>query len=802
MGIASWNRRFHRVRSMDRLELSDRLRQYVTARTDIFKYGRRGSVAAIVGAGPVGPLGRFFFTSSELRSISAVLKQVFPSQASDIVARADSLCQHRFDLLGYANLDCGAEIAWHCDVVHGKRAPRKPWFKIKYLDFNEVGDSKITWELNRHQHFVTLAKAYWLTGNDKFALEVFAQWADWQKNNPYPIGINWASSLEVGYRSLSWIWTFFLLQECPLFSPQLRDQWQSALALSGRHVETYLSTHFSPNTHLLGEALALFAIGTLFPSLQDATRWRQRGWEILEIEAAKQVRQDGFYFEQSTYYHVYAADIFLHARILAGLNQVPIRSRFDEILQRMLDSLMLLGRPGVATTFGDDDGGRLFDPCRNRAEHMLDPLATGAVLYRRGDFKALADAPREETLWLLGAKGLSEFDALPRAPLSIASTALPDSGFYLMAGENNRQQLLIDAGPLGAGSGGHGHADALSISLVRNGRVLLSDPGTFEYVGGSGERDRLRGTSAHNTMRINGADQAEATGPFSWGRTPQVKVEHWITGTYFDFFQGSHDGYSRLPFPVLHRRSVFQRKGQFWMVRDVAEGSGSHHLDIAWHLGPTLSHLSANELLFSDQRGSLALLTAEPHGWSQNVSRNYCSPAYGKRELATVVNFNTVAELPVDFVTLLIADDVTDSKHPTDRRHLRRVGERSGVPVSAYRYSTSQQEHSFFFAPQTGPWDLGAWASDANFLCCSFDREKGQCMLVLCNGSYARVGGRPILTASQLLSYAEVISSATTNDLASSDPDKVVLQESLFRLWSDGDVDVIVPSSDTDRIRV
>ena len=112
---------------------------------------------------------------------------------------------------------------WQSDVVHGKRGPRKPWFKVKYLDFEEVGDSKITWELNRHQHFVTLAKAYWLTGDDKFAREIFAQWTHWHKENPYPLGMNWASSLEVAYRSLSWIWTLFLLQECPLFTTELRN---------------------------------------------------------------------------------------------------------------------------------------------------------------------------------------------------------------------------------------------------------------------------------------------------------------------------------------------------------------------------------------------------------------------------------------------------------------------------------------------------------------------------------------------------------------------------------------------------
>ncbi|MGA2645217.1 MAG: alginate lyase family protein [Candidatus Sulfotelmatobacter sp.] len=709
---------------------------------------------------------------------------------------AERICRHRFDLLGYENLDYGAEIDWHFDIVHGKRGPRKPWFKVKYLDFEEVGDSKITWELNRHQHFVTLAKAYWLTGNDKFAHEIFAQWTHWQKENPYAIGLNWASSLEVAFRSSSWIWTFFLLHDCPLFTIELRKQWQDALSLNGRHIETYLSTYFSPNTHLLGEALALFFLGTLFPSLPRAARWQRRGWEILQGEAAKQVREDGFYFEQSTHYHVYALDIFLHARILACLNKVSISSGFDEILQSMLNALLLLGRAGIPPSIGDDDGGRLFDPFRSRAEHMLDPLATGAVLYRRGDFKFVAGGAREETLWLLGIKGLSEFDSLPNAEPSTSSTALRESGFYLMADENCGQQLVIDAGPLGEGNGGHGHADALSVCLVRDGRNLLIDPGTYEYVAHGSERARWRGTSAHNTMQVDGQDQAEGTGPFSWENPPQVKIDQWINGKQFDLFQGSHDGYSRLPSPVIHHRWVFHRKGLFWLVRDLAQGSGKHQLEIAWHIGPTLCPVASTQHVFADERDSLTLLNVQGHGWSQSVRRDFWSPAYGHKERASVVNFGAKIELPADFATLLIAAPNSDAH----LGKLEKLKQSNNGTVCGYRYSDPQQEHTFFFADQPGPWLLGAWASDASFLCWSVDHKRDERGLVLCGGSYADAAGLRVLTCGKRVSYAEVLSFAMKVELSSSDPGQVMLQVALDRVRVEGNL--TVPGNDPKGIGV
>lgn len=779
---------------MDRRELFDRLRQYLTARTDLLRFRNGTASQNIAALAQPETFGRFFFVPTEVPALCVELKQVLPSQANNIVLRAERICNHQFDLLGYKDLDYGAEIDWHLDLVHGKQAQREPWFKVKYLDFEHVGDSKVTWELNRHQHFVTLAKAYWLSGNEKFAREIFAQWTHWHRENPYPVGINWASSLEVGYRSLSWIWTFFLLQDCQIFSTELRCQWQYALSLNGRHIETYLSTYFSPNTHLLGEALALFFLGTLFPGTKSAARWQRRGWEILQAEAAKQVRNDGFYFEQSTYYHVYALDIFLHARILAGLNRVEISPAFDAILERMLNALLLLNRAGIAPSIGDDDGGRIFDPLRNRAEHMLDPLATGAVLYRRGDFKFAAGNAREETLWLLGIKGLTAFDLLPTAEPSGGSTALAENGFYLMADENSGQQLFIDAGPLGAGSGGHGHADALSVCLVREGRSLLIDPGTFEYVGDSDERGHWRGTGAHNTMQVDILDQAEGTGPFSWKDPPHVEVEQWINGQQFDLFRGSHDGYSRLPSPVIHRRWVFHRREKFWLVRDVAEGSGTHQLEIAWHIGPTLSPVASKDCVFADDLDSVALLTADGHGWSQSVRRDYWSPAYGHKERASVVNFGTKIELPADFVTLLIAD-----RNPRARfGQLVRTNKFNGEAVCGYRYSDAREEHYFFFSSEPRPWVLGAWASDASFLYWWRDREREECALILCGGSYADAGGQRVLTAANRVSYAEIVGSATKTELFSSDPEQVTLQMPLDRIIAN----LTVPANDPKKMGV
>src|SRR6185437_5267066 len=355
-------------------------------------------------------------------------------------------CRRHFPLLGFDALDFGAELDWQRDIVHGQRAPRDPWFRIPYLSFDAVGDHKIIWELNRHQHLVTLAKACRLSGDARFAEEAVRQWQHWQRENPYPYGINWASSLEVAFRSLSWLWLLQLLAGTPPASDAFRGPMLRALDLSARHIARYLSTYFSPNTHLLGEAVALFFVGTLCPELRDAEAWQRQGWRIILEAAERQVQADGMHFEQSVHYHVYALDFFLHARTLAVRNDMAVPEALDHALERMLSALALLSQPGPPHRFGDDDGGRVFDPRRNRAEHMTDPLAAGAIIFDRPDFKAAAGPLREEALWLLGSDAVERYEKLGTSAPAPSSRALKASGIYLMVSSSAGERLAIDAG--------------------------------------------------------------------------------------------------------------------------------------------------------------------------------------------------------------------------------------------------------------------------------------------------------------------------------------------------------------------
>jgi hypothetical protein len=768
---AKLEQRWRKLRGMSRDELFARSRQELGKRTDeiLSRAGYDFSRRVPVLQGPTQP-AQFFFTPEQIPSILSVLSERLPQDAAQILARAQRICEHRFDLLGFENLDFGREIDWHLDPVHNKRAPNVIFHKVPYLDFEQCGDVKITWELNRHQHFVTLAKAYQLSGDEKFAAELFAQWSHWLAQNPYPVGVNWASSLEVAFRSLSWFWAYYLISGSKNKPAGFDAEYLRAQALNGRHIERYLSTYFSANTHLLGEGVALFFLGTLLPQLKSAERWRKLGWQIILAEAKNQVRADGFHFEQSTYYHVYAVDFFLHAAVLAMNNGIPLPPEFEQKLQKMLDALSLLGSNGCVPRFGDDDGGRLFDGRRNRAEHLLDPLATGAILFGRGDFKTVAQVLREETLWLLGTAGAAEFDRIEPKPIESVSGALLKAGVHVMSDPQIR--TTIDAGPLGAGTGGHGHADALSLLMADGQGPLLIDSGTFEYIGAGPERNQYRATAAHNTLVVDDKDQADAKGPFAWTSLPSAKAEKWINGESFDLFVGSHDGFRCLPQPVTHRRWVFSLKSEFVLVRDIAEGEGKHRLDLYWHLAPEFRSQGRHGDAFLDARRERGVLTipVERHGWAQDVRQGSWSPAYGKAERAAILHFGTVASLPAEFVTLLV---------PVIKAQVR-GGELTAIPeasdariVRGYRYVTSLRDHRMFFAPENKGWSAGDWASDAEFLYSSADKQGNNRSLIFYNGSYVSMSGRKLVECSRKVSRYESIAIDQEVKTFSSEPDAV-----------------------------
>jgi hypothetical protein len=246
----------------------------------------------------------------------------------------------------------------------------------------------------------------------------------------------------------------------------------------------------------------------------------------------------------------------------------------------------------------------------------------------------------------------------------------------------------------------------------------------------------------HNTVRVDGKDQAETAGPFSWKNQARVITEKWITGESFDLFVGSHNGYDRLPSPAVHRRWIVAVQPGIFLIRDIVEGKSEHRLDIAWHIFPHLRHVREHIFTFENSTFGLAILPAEGHGWTEQISEGVYSPVYGQKQQATVCSVGAKVTLPAEFTTLLVP--FSDPKVPgTFTALTASASERTSG--HAYRYQTSEADYYFFFRAGGDVLQRRNISTDAEFLCLVHRDDTADPDVILYDGSYVTVSGARIV---------------------------------------------------------
>ena len=258
----------------------------------------------------------------------------------------------------------------------------------------------------------------------------------------------------------------------------------------------------------------------------------------------------------------------------------------------------LMDAGGHFPMIGDADDGHVL---RLSAEQGFSAgrslIATGAVLFNRSDLATRAARYDDKSAWLLASeageasfRGLLEANAQPHVP----KTSFPHSGYYLLGsdfGADHEVRLLADAGPLGYLSiAAHGHADALAILLSVGGEEVLVDPGTYCYQAEPEWRAYFRGTSAHNTITVDGEDQSVQAGSFLWSRHAHALCTRFDPGLPRQVFSGEHHGYRRLKDPVIHSRTIsYDARGKEFQVEDILSCEGAHEVVRHWHFAEPLS---------------------------------------------------------------------------------------------------------------------------------------------------------------------------------------------------------------------
>jgi hypothetical protein len=633
-----------------------------------------------------------------------------PTAADDARSRADRMLAGEYDILGYRALrfdtaarDSGlgawdskvgsrdsasrtespgsrvpspeSRIDWHLDPVHERRSPEVFYTRVPYLS-PEVGDHKIIWEINRHQHWLGLGRAAWLTGDPVFARAILGQLHSWLAANPPLVGINWASMLEIGFRSISWTWAMHCLlgltdselaapdwawspeSRVPGPEPRLPDPWLVdmfvALARQLEHVEHNLSYYFSPNTHLTGEALALYVVGTALPELAAAPRWAALGRRILIDEIDRQILLDGGHAERSSHYQRYTLDFYLLALLTSRIERDrDAEARFEGAVGRLAEFTRVIADDrGQLPQLGDDDGGMLWPLTGRDCRDVRDSLSVAAAALDRA---VLAPwGPTEEAVWLAGP-GVSTRFAEPddeAAAVSLASRALTETG-YFVARDGRGGHAVFDAGAHGYLNGGHAHADALALTLTLGDRPFLIDPGTSTYTMDPLRRDRLRSSMNHNTISIGARSQSVPSGPFHWTSRADARLEGWRHNPAFDWVEGAHDGYA----PLQHRRAILRTAHAGWLIADEIRGRGPLSASPHWHFDPAwVLEEEPGRIRASHPAGEVAWLLHEApraelfHG-DHESGLGWYAPVYGTLVPAPTARITMSGDGPLQMIT-------------------------------------------------------------------------------------------------------------------------------------------------------
>ena len=513
------------------------------------------------------------------------------------VTKAESILDGLLDIFALKENKVGHPPQWNKDPKTGKVAPLIFGKSINYRDDDIVGDIKYLWEPNRHLQLVTLGQAYKLTGEKKYLSGLADQLGSWLDQCQYLIGPNWTSSLELSIRLINWsiVWQLIGGVNSPLFEGEegyiLRNKWLCSIYQHQHFINGYYSLYSSANNHLIGEAAGLFIASVTWPYWQITSKWQDGAKAILIDESKKQNYQDGVNKEQAVSYQQFVLDFLILSALCGEANGIIFSSEYWKNIQAMLEYLAsIMDMAGNIPMLGDADDGYVVQLSQERDFCPYKSLlSTGAVLFKREDFKYKSEKLDDKTQWLLGERAGRIYNNLAASHDNLPiRRAFSEGGYYILGDKletENEVKILVDAGPIGYLSiAAHGHADALSFTMSVRGKEILIDPGTYSYHTQKEWRDYFKGTGAHNTIRLDGLDQSVIGGNFMWLKKAKAKVNHFDISEDQDQLVACHDGYTRLHDPVMHRREfIYDKCNRIIKVTDILDCNEEHNVEQFWH---------------------------------------------------------------------------------------------------------------------------------------------------------------------------------------------------------------------------
>lgn len=579
----------------------------------------------------------FFFAAHDRQRCQTLL-QSWDAEQSNPIAVAEALLQGRFTYFSRHQVEVGLPPDWHRNVFTGQKTPCDAhWSGIG--DFG-YGDIKSIWELSRFGFVYTLVRAYWRTGDERYAEVFWNLLEDWRVHNPPQYGANWKCGQEASFRVMAWCFGLYGFFDAAATTPDRLVTLAHMIAVSGARIEANLDYALSQrNNHGISEGLGLWTIGALFPEFRTAERWKTQGKAVLEEHGRQLIYDDGSFSQHSVNYHRLMLHDYIWALRLGDILRQPFSEALRERVGKAADWLHHIQdeTSGQVPYYGQNDGALILP--LNNCDYLDFRPVVQAAHYLCVNKRCYSDGPwNEDLLWLFGMEALSApIDAPPRSDLDAEV-----GGYYTLRSENSFVFVRC-----GAFRDRPAQADLLHVDLWWRGQNVAIDAGTYSYNAPDPWNNPLARTIYHNTVTVDGNDQMEQVGKFVWLPWANGKVRS--RGRSADrglaYWEGEHDGYQRLSAPVSYRRGITQLDDGWWLVLDSLTGEIPHEYRLHWLLSDfphewdsergritlktSVGAYAVQMGVWRGAMGAASLVRAESHG-----PRGWRAPYYNCKEPA------------------------------------------------------------------------------------------------------------------------------------------------------------------------
>ena len=652
------------------------------------------------------------FVFADVQTLGPRIKSTIGTDGEkSVLAEASQILEGILPFFGQLSYPCGFPPQWFRNPVTGQSvSPQQPWTQMRFAS-PIYGDLKFILEPSRFLFVYPLARAYALSGDERFPQSFWRAIEDWAHHSPPMSGPLWICGQECSLRILAWSFALHAFINSPSTTIERVALLVAMLAAHAwRTAQTLGYARSQRSNHLFSEAVGLWTAGILYPELSDAKVWTNLGAHLLHEAVVDQITPEGVSQQHSFNYQRMILDLLLWVLRLSEIHSAPLHEDIRLRAQSAYDFISHFADPisGLAPNYGSDDGSLIF-PLAPASYHDFRPLLQlGAAVLNRAPLTA---GPWDESSLWFGVK--------PTAVEETTYAPSPDTGYFRLGDESS--WAMIRAGKY---SRRPFQADQLHVDLWGHGINLARDAGTHLYNGPPPWNNGLAGTAVHNTVMVDHEDQMRRAGRFLWVEWAQASGKTYASGGRgcADRFAGEHDGYRR--FGVIHHRAVQWLAGSGWIIVDDIlndlEATGDHDMRLHWltpdlpfeissssfHVAFTSEQARIRWSIFSSAPGSAAVVRA---GKLEQIVENvppqcplpdvhllgWEAPTYGDLRPAVSLVHHTRSRLPLRLVTVVLTDERC-------RLEIQRsdVAILSGEPMNDFEYRVDLSPRTSRSSPQ------------------------------------------------------------------------------------------------------